>query len=1042
MYHDNFAKFDKSAIAGARALALAGADKNAVAAKTIDEVVDKAASEQQADRVDETVAPHPMAKVDPREIAFQVLNADAGDENERAFIAGMKRLSFANTPIPWSVRGPSLAAVIAFVGVEPSDEYARDRFAILLGRAIHLLTPAEGRGSNRRARRSGAATFIGKVRMKLDELPFGTPIPRWSRSERVSKIGLAEMLDLPRGKFCACTRNVDEEVHSRLKDGRLRLGAPYIEGAAWRKALRPARERLIAVIQDRAAEGRRRPIEIAPLSRRKVLLDPLLDEAGVRDEKIRDALWSDQKVRAVLARVTAIVGTTTAGSVPQEEAVLTFDELLPAGATAAEERFRSRNPEASQKAAEKAGKDELSYLRRAMRLNGWEGATDVAASLLGPDSKPAIDKGLSQNVRSDRTYLASIAGWQSMAQNMITVRSGGQSFSERLRAGLRRLMMSSKSFCDRYDIPYDGYRRWMANIGLPTSHQLHYVYRIEKAFGAPRGELVGLLGVVRVGRNNTGRKTIVLSDGRTVELKKYLRFLPADAIDWSEDRLRSAVEEADRRHYSTMTVNIVRQRAVAKLTRDKQPLDPACPILEEWQDLKAFKTSMCDGERYISPKFEWKSTRTVELNRQHMMGFARWCAMPVSDGGLGLPARQISFVLFLNPQVVFKYIFYRVQRFAHLTVDGREIGPILSGTEAHFLMFVKSMLDSDSGWLPQSRDRIKRPEIIDVEFPLETMSVVDNKMTVVLGDDPQMCRVMDAALVASIEADWADAARRARRMVASLAGKTERHYRMIRDPHKLVWPIINHDYPIAVVLRQVKDALDRVRPIEVCPMQHAKDYRNAVAILMLVTVAFRSDTLRNMEWRSDGSGQLVRTASGYDVIVGADRFKNGHCEWLFGPSYRRRDYERGLGDWHSLTKILDYYIEVCRPILLKGRTSDLLFPTGGRSQKWSSSAFSVMITDWTRMWSVRNERTKTGMSGVMAWGPHTIRDIVATHIILHYPGEGRWEVASGILGASVQVVKKHYAFVNAKKELAKSDPLYAEAFRLGFGEEDVTAPRG
>ena len=1045
--HDTFASY-AGAFSHTRTAAMASASNDAVTARLVAELAEPATSAEPADAADAmggegvtvsvTTVANPMAAIDPRDLAFQILRASAEDDAGRAFVDGVKRLSDARTPVPWSVRGPGLQSVMRFIGVEAANDEEEARFASLLNRATHLLTPAEGAGSTRRKRRGAAETYIGRIRIKLDDLPLGTPIPRWLKSERASWPGLSVMLNEPLSKL---QRRIEarREVKSRLEDGRLVLGQPYMEGKAWRDAVRPARERLMAVIASHANGPERRPIDVEPLGVPKVLIEPMLDKADVTEPRIREALMCDLKVRRELARVTAIVGTRRAGeAAPVQKPLLVFEDLVPAGMKEAEEAFRVRRPDADDAAVVKAGVDERSFINRAMRVNGWTGQSDVFRTLLADDAEAAIKKGCTQVPRSDANYLGSMERWSKIAVAMIASRKLGMTFGERVTIGIRRMLMSAKAFADRYELPYDTLLKWQRGLGMPTSHQIHLVHRIEKAFGEPKGELVEMLGVVRGGRNNTQRKTIRLDDGRTVQLKRYLCFLPADAIDWSENRLREAVAEADRRHYGAMTVNTIRQKAVSAISRARSPIDPSCPMLAEWKDLVTFKTSLNDPTRYLCPKWEWNSSRTVEKNENHMKDFARWCAMPREQGGLGLPWHQISFILVLNHQVVSKYVFHRVLRFSRLTLEGKELGPMLGGTEFGFMGFIKSLLDLEYGWLTQSPHVVQKPQVVDVQFELERMSALDNVFTVQMPERPDVCTVMDADLVARITTDWMGAVRHARHMISSLTGKVERHYKMIRDPHKLVWPIINHTHPVAVVIRQVKEALSRCRPIEVCPMQHAKDYRNAVAMLMLITVVFRSDTLRNMEYRSDGTGHLIRTAAGYDVIVGADRFKNGMCEWLFGPSYRRRDYERALGDWQSLTAILDYYLKICRPILLKGRESDLLFPTGQSAEKWSSKTFNTMITNWTRTWSVRNERHGTGMTGVLPWGPHCIRDIVATHIILHFPGEERWELAAAILCTGVELVKTRYAFVNSKRELGKADGVYNRAFALGFGDDDLS----
>lgn len=982
---------------------------------------------------------HPVGFIEDAALTFEILRAEARDESERAFVDGLVRLRRDGTPIRFSAKGPSMEAVVGHVGVAPADEAAAERFASILAKVAHLLVPAGGRGSGREARRGRADTFLGTVKMKLDDLPHGTRVPRWLNSDsRASTPGIAKMLGLP---LAAYTRSPQAraEVTARLADGRLVLGEPYRESAGWLKQLRTARAKVIASLDRRAHEVPVRPVLIDALGRRAVLMDPILDEAGIVDAREREAMKCDQKVRTRLARLTAVVGARCAAiEVGEDRPILTFDELMEKGAADAAEAFRNRNPAATDAAAEKAGKDEGSFLRRAMKVNGWSGTQDVRGRLSGDGAAAAIDLGRSGNVRSDRNYVASMDRWTKIAAAVSAARSSDETFGERVGAGIRRLGLSAKDYCASRDMPYDAVARWRRGEAIPNASQLNFVHVMEADFGLARGELVDMLGIVRPGRNRSKRVTIRLEDGRTVKLAKYLRFLSADALNWSDERLRLAVADVEVRHFGSKTINTVRQRAVHRLSAERKPLDRSAPIFSEWAALQRFKTRMCDATRHLNPKWEWRSSATIAKNRAHAFDFARWCAMPIEEGGLGLPASQISFILFLNVQVVAKYVFHRVLRFSHLTIDGRELGPMLGGTEFGFLGFVKQLLDVESGWLTQSPHEVKSPEVIDVKFPLEEMYAIDNRFVVEMPERPEICTVMDAELVRRIETNWVEQVLVARRFASSLNGKVARQYKMIRDPQKLVGPILKHAYPLAVVIRQVKEALSKACPIEVSPMDHARDYRNAVAMLLLCTVVFRSSTLRNMTWRADGTGELVRTANGYDVIVGSDRFKNGQCSWLFGPSYRRRDYERALGDWGSLTNILDYYLKTCRPILMRGGKTDLLFPTGQGAERWTHNVFNAMITNWTRTWSVRNERHGTGMDGVLPWGPHAARDIAATHIILHFPGEQRWELAAKILATGIEVVRKHYAYVDARRELAKADGIYEEAFRLGFGEKDIS----
>jgi hypothetical protein len=289
----------------------------------------------------------------------------------------------------------------------------------------------------------------------------------------------------------------------------------------------------------------------------------------------------------------------------------------------------------------------------------------------------------------------------------------------------------------------------------PTFMQAHIVHSAERELGFAPDELLGMLGELRTGRNRTGRTTIVISDGRTVELKRYLRYLPTGAVGWPEDRLREAVERADRKHYGSVTVNSVRQKAVSALSRSHDEFDPSMPIWAEWEDIVVFKTRLNDDKRVLNTRWEWNSTSTINNNFNHLKGFVRWLITPRKKGGMGLRPDQVGMYLIFNHHVIQKYVFHRTLRWSALSVDGKEMGPVLGGSEVGFTGFIKAMLDPEFGWLPQSRHVLWPAQVVDIEFELEEMLELDKKFIVRLPKRPIVCTVMSADLVEQINTNCA-----------------------------------------------------------------------------------------------------------------------------------------------------------------------------------------------------------------------------------------------------------------------------------------------
>lgn len=549
-----------------------------------------------------------------------------------------------------------------------------------------------------------------------------------------------------------------------------------------------------------------------------------------------------------------------------------------------------------------------------------------------------------------------------------------------------------------------------------------------------------------------------LADGRRVRLSGWWRYLPKGAAGLSDDELRPLLEEAVVRRCEEKTVGRVRRSVAVRNAWSLPAEDPNCRIWTKWLDLLDFKRGLTGDEGRVQlADYNWNTDASIRANRIYVSGFERYCRMRVEDGGLGLSPDQVSFRLLLNHVVSKRYLLWRLTRYRDLELDGKPIGIKVSQTEVLISGFFSGLLEADFGWITQSAKQLGMPEPITTRFRLPKMRVTKTQVEVIEHDGCPMVEVMPAELVERLVIDWRGVVSEARKHARVMKSNLNLTFKVITDPNSYIWPIIKHAHPIAVMMRFIREALKRVRPLESSPNHHARDYMRIVAALLLLLLVFRSENVRNLIWRADGSGQIRfvdeelkmmpdRTSelvpAHYEISIEGDEFKNVRNALLRGPSYNRKAYERGLKDWGGINGIMSHFIMVCRPILLDGRESDLLLPPpkaqSGSSRKGDESSendFNYLINTFTSMWCVYNPHYGTGMMGVHSFGPHPFRNIVATHILRHHKGSDRVQLAALVLGTGVRQVEERYGWVDTSAELGKVDYIFDAAAELA--ESDV-----
>lgn len=863
-----------------------------------------------------------------------------------------------------------------------------------------------------------------------------------SRLGQISHAFCAGVLGITTSEFKRNTA-VMRLFHRAVADGTLKQGnrhldidfVSHIDKRRARKALREALER-------RAALGD--AVDATVARSNKYDFDELFDEAGLTDPRMREFMKTDQLFRQDLWRHRQGLGIKPVHMARLDPDVVTWARLVDEGLPVLVDGYRTGRtapvgvaPEIVASREKAWADNQRSAIMRLMRTLGRLPDEDATVDLETADFAELRAKAHGDSASGNAEFDRCIARWVAALSTLKSVSRYPASFAGAFDAGMLARGISGPELARRTGLKLSVIHAWRRGGSMPTYQNLHVLDSVERELGMPPGTLRRRTPSVLASRTHATRKTIVLSDGRTIALGTLWRYMDKDAPLWDEDRLRSHVEEVYTRHFGRATASSLRLGAAFTNAYALPEVDPVWPLVAEVDDYIDFLTDFSSDHRVRHPRAGLNSPKSIVVRRRQLLGIGRWMALPIEAGGLGLSAEHVSLRMLLNQRVVQALIAWRVMRAAGLEIDGVPIGPMVTSTEKNLIALITGMLDPDYGWLAQSLDVLGLPEIDQRTFVLPVLTSTRAGVEVAPEERWKTVEVMPASIVEEATANWRLRAGATKIEVFALHGRIAKTFKMVRDPAALLGPLLRHPTPLAAALRTVREALKHVRPRETSPKLHAADVQRALAFLMLLIFVFRSETLREMTWRADGSGQLRKVNGRWEAVVPAIAFKNVASVELFGPSWNRRDYEREIGgDWGGLEGLLDYFLNTCRPILLDGRSMDTLF-VPPRTDSWDEHSFNNLIMSFTRKWVVYNARYGTGMKGVKSFGPHAVRNIVATHILRTVPGEERWYLAAMILGTGVARVKMNYGWVDTRHELAKVNAVYDDASRLAAGRADL-----
>ncbi len=422
-------------------------------------------------------------------------------------------------------------------------------------------------------------------------------------------------------------------------------------------------------------------------------------------------------------------------------------------------------------------------------------------------------------------------------------------------------------------------------------------------------------------------------------------------------------------------------------------------LAAEIENLVAFKVAVLPPSGYRRYQ-SWAPVTAIRYLRAYGMLFGALAAAPLSPvGGFGLPLAKLTFGLLVFPAIWDWYLDWRERRRGFLT-----------NAERSMLYEAKSAVRDKTGWIRQ------HPELAKRIRPIKGL-------------------ISDAE-VAKARRNWPAACDRAFRYACERTSELSRVTRVHRDPFETIMPVLETGNPLGAYKR-IADEVLRLMPNEDrFPLHAALSVRSYLLLRFAMHMGVRQRNLRELLLcrRGDkprGTSELEElkcgeirwndSEGGWEVFIPAIGFKNSGSSFFKGRPYRLR-----LPDLERLYNFIDVYVERHRPFLLNN------YPDPGtffvRSAKSSPRApiydmFSMYGAwkDIIQRYGIYNPYTGRGaIKGLLPHGPHSVRDVLATHVLKQTES---YELAGFAIQDTSEAVQRHYTQFLPHEKVARVAPI-------------------
>jgi len=412
---------------------------------------------------------------------------------------------------------------------------------------------------------------------------------------------------------------------------------------------------------------------------------------------------------------------------------------------------------------------------------------------------------------------------------------------------------------------------------------------------------------------------------------------------------------------------------------------PAPPQLStEMLDLLRFKTATLTRVGFERNGVWGEETASQKAEHLGLLFGALAASPRHAVKGYGVRINALTFALLIFPAVWDWYLQWRHARrgfFTKWEVDMLSVGAALAR--------------ENTGWLRQS------PLLADRLLPIPGLLSADD--------------------IAGVRADWPGACDRIHKFANARKREIERVARVHRDPFEPILPVLEAASPVGEY-RKIADEILRLMPDEArYPIAAAESVRSLLMIRLGLHLGVRQKNLRQLLVRRRGEPatperQLVDLKRGelrwneredvWEVFIPAVAFKNMNSSF-----FSNRPFRLALPDLAHLYRYIDEYLSRHRARLLRGspdprtffvKTTKCSTADASYDQKSFYDAWRLI----TQRFGVFNPYTGRGaIAGLLPHGPHSVRDVLATHVL---KVTGSYEQASYAIQDTPEVVAKHY----------------------------------
>lgn len=407
-------------------------------------------------------------------------------------------------------------------------------------------------------------------------------------------------------------------------------------------------------------------------------------------------------------------------------------------------------------------------------------------------------------------------------------------------------------------------------------------------------------------------------------------------------------------------------------------------LAAEMSELLTFKTATLTRLGYRRRGVWGAETASQKVEHFGLM-FGALAAAPTGPvRGLGVPRSHLTFALLAFPRVWDWYLTWRERRRGFYTA-----------WEVDMLMIAVGLTNAETGWITQT------PGLADRLVPI---------LGLVSQED-----------IESAKRDWPAVCAELHRFALARSKEISRVARVHHDPFEPILPVLEAASPVGEY-RKIADEIAALRP---CPIRYPKAAAESSRAFLMIRfglhLGFRQKNLRQLlvcdrnslpsserQLSERGCGELRWNGreGGWEVFVPAAAFKNSGSSFFGG-----RPFKLLLPDIGGLYAEIDSYIETGRPRLLAGARDPGTFFVKSVKSISEDAAYdqNTFYEAWRwiiQRYGIFNPYTGRGaIPGLLPHGPHSVRDVLATHVLKQ---TGSFEQASYAIQDTPDTVAQHY----------------------------------